>query len=325
MTAERVDDKPAIVADSWYAPHIRDAVVLDDILPRSARRLAERSGLIRGLLLAARGLRADVVVTTNPSPGATWCIAIYGLLGLRRLVLLEYIVHPPAGRIGGLRFALLRRVLLRRALLRAQVLTDTEVPAYAELHGIPADRFSVIRWPGRFDDTPIPPLSRERVVVASGRRSDWPTFLRAAANTDWDVRVVCTGADLPVVRSLASPNVDIHHDISADEHQLIVDSATVYVIPVPESGASIGQIRVMNAAQGGVPIVASDVSGLVGYVDPDVAVLVPPGDVAALRDAVEALLGDPDRREALRTAARTRGGTMADYLARIDTLARQVS
>ncbi|ADG76708.1 Glycosyl transferase group 1 OS=Tsukamurella paurometabola (strain ATCC 8368 / DSM / CCUG 35730/ CIP 100753 / JCM 10117 / KCTC 9821 / NBRC 16120 / NCIMB 702349 / NCTC 13040) OX=521096 GN=Tpau_0054 PE=4 SV=1 [Tsukamurella paurometabola] len=324
MTASSPGDTVyRIVADSWYAPHLRGAVALDDLLPRPVRSAAARSGLLRGLLLAAAGLRADAVVTTNPSPGAAICLALYGLLGRRRVVLLEYIVHPPSGRFGRLRFTVLRKLLLRRALLRAQVLTDAEVPAYAALHGVGPDRFEVVRWPARFDETPAPALRAGRVVVASGRRTDWDTFLRAADGADWDVRVVCTGADLAAVQSLAPPSATVLHDISADENQAVVNQATVYVIPVPETGASIGQIRVMNAGQAGVPVVASDVSGFAGYLDQEVAVLVPPGDPAALRAAVDALLDDPARREGLRSAARARGGTMDEYLTRIDELAHR--
>ncbi|GAA1010016.1 glycosyltransferase [Tsukamurella conjunctivitidis] len=311
-----------IVADSWYAPSISGATRLDGALPPRIRWLAARNGTVRGLALAAVGLRADAVVTTNPSPGATVCLILYGLIGRRRLVLLEYIVHPPEGpgRLARVRFHLLRRVLLRRALLRAQVLTAAEVERFAAVQRVPADRFRVVQWPGRFDDTPLAARNDGRIVVATGRRTDWETFFAAADGADWDVRVVCTGEDLSLVRRLAAAGVVVRHDVPADEHQAIVDAATVYVIPVPETGASIGQIRVMNATQAGVPIVASDVSGLHGYLDASCAELVPPGDAAALRAAIDRLLADPPRRDALRTAARARGGTMDEYLARIDDL-----
>jgi len=159
-------------------------------------------------------------------------------------------------------------------------------------------------------------------VVASGRRVDWTAFFAAAAGSDWRIRVVCTGADLPMVRELArqagvAPVV--RSDIPADEHQREVAAATVYVIAVPETGASIGQIRVMNAVEAGVPIVASDVLGLRDYLDDESAKLVPPGDAAALRAAVDGLLADPDRRDALRKAG-GRGDTMTGYLAEIRAL-----
>lgn len=309
-----------VLADSWYARELTGADALEDVIPAPLRGLAARNGIVRGVLLAGYGLRYDTVVTTNPSPGAAVATAVYGLLGRRRVVLLEYIVHPPAGGFAAIRFGVLRRRLLPRALRAAQVLTDSERPAYAALHGVPESRFSVIRWPRRFDDSPLPTRTGGRAVVATGRRADWETFLAAARGTDWDVTVVCTADDLARVHAAAAPGTVVRHDISQEEHQAVVDAATVYVLPLAETGASIGQIRVMNAAQAGVPVVASDVTGLQGYVDESTAALVPPGDPAALRRTVDVLLDDPDRRERLRRAAHGGGDTMADYLARIDEL-----
>jgi len=180
---------------------------------------------------------------------------------------------------------------------------------------MPAHRFVLVPWPARCDDTPLPPLRSGRRVLASGRRTDWETFFAAAAGADWQVRAVCTGADLRKVRRLArGTGAVIQHDITAAAHQAEVNAATVYVIAVPDTGASIGQIRMMNATQGGAPVVASDVVGLREYVDAYSAVLVPPGDAAALRKAVYGLLADPRRQQALRRAARARGETMAEYL-----------
>ena len=57
----------------------------------------------------------------------------------------------------------------------------------------------------------------------------------------------------------------------------------------------------------GRPVVASAVGGLVDAVEDGVTgLLVPPGDVAALREAIERLLGDAELRERLGAAARER-------------------
>lgn len=297
--------------------------MLDERVPGLLRPALDRVGVLRGAALVLAGRNADAIVTTNPSRGATTCTFICGLLGLRKLILLEYIVHPPGDRdvLRRAWFGLLRRRLLGRALIRAQVLSEWEAGVYPAMHRIPSDRFEVLRWPGRFDDSPMPALNGGRRVLASGRRTDWSTFFAASDGADWDLRAICTAADLPSVQRLAvGRTVAIRHDIPADEHQAEVDEATVYVIPVAETGASIGQIRVMNAAQAGVPTVVSDVKGLRGYVDDTCAVVVPPGDPTAIRDAVDALLDDPGRREALRLAARRRGGTMSDYVEAIGGL-----
>jgi glycosyltransferase involved in cell wall biosynthesis len=311
-----------VVGDSWYATEIDGVRPIDDVLGRLpfGRRLG-RVGPVRGLVLFLAGLRAETIVTTNAAPGATTCLVLCGLFRPRRLVSLEYIVHPGTG-LRWWYFVVLRRILLRRALRRAQLLSAHELARYPQLHRIPADRFALVRWP--VGGGPVGERTEGRRVLASGRRVDWATFFGAAAGADWDVRVVCTGEDRAEVTELARAagvKPVVRHDIPAEEHAAEVAAATVYVIAVPETGASIGQIRVMNAAEAGVPLVASDVVGLRDYVDGDSAELVPPGDCGALRAAVDGLLADPQRREELRRAAAKRGGSRADYLAEIAALA----
>lgn len=317
-----------VVADTWYAAELDHARPLSEVLNRlPLGGSLGRIGPLRGLVLFLAGRRADAIVTTNAAPGATTCIVLCGLFGVRRLVLLEYIVHPGAGARWWY-FAVLRRFLLGRALLRVQVLSRHEADRYPALHRMPADRFALVRWPVGVGKGDLPPCHAGRRVLASGRRVDWRTFFRAAAGADWEVRVVCTAADLPEVRALArEAGVDpvVRNDIPAEEHQAEVAAATVYVIAVPETEASIGQIRVMNAAEAGVPVVASDVLGLRDYVDARTAALVPPGDPDALRKAVDELLADPSRRDELRRAARARDGGMTAYLADIRALVRDAT
>ena len=305
-----------ILADTWYARHIVGASCLNDRIPERLRSLTDRSGLVRGLALLMLGRRSKVVVTVAGAPGSGICIITYGLLGRRKLVLLNYMYWQP--RRIKLPVFRLRQWLLGRALLRAHVATGEEARIFSKT--LPIERLEIVHWPSRFDDSPLPSFNDARRVVATGRRTDWKTFFAAADGTDWEVRVVCRGADLAEVRRLAFPDTVIRHDISLEEHQAEVDAATLYVIPLPETGGSIGQIRVMNATQAGVPIVASDVIGLRGYLDGSCAGLVPAGDAAALRKAVNDLLDDPERREVLRIAARQRGGTMSEYLDRINAL-----
>ncbi|HEX6373494.1 MAG TPA: glycosyltransferase family 4 protein [Longimicrobium sp.] len=81
----------------------------------------------------------------------------------------------------------------------------------------------------------------------------------------------------------------------------------------------------LEAMQFGVPVVGTRVAGVPEQVaDGETGVLVEPGDPAALADAMEALLGDPDRRRAMGRAGRERvarlfstaayvGGVVAEY------------
>ena len=77
-------------------------------------------------------------------------------------------------------------------------------------------------------------------------------------------------------------------------------AADVYVLP---SGWEALPIGVLEALACGVPQIATDVGGTGEAVSPETGVLVPPGDPAALAEALVGLLGDPARREAMAQAS----------------------
>ncbi len=323
-----------VLADSWYAAALaaRPAgagliVSLDDALRcRPALSwFAARSGVARGLLLTVLGRRHAAVLTTNPAPGARTAIALHGLLRRRRVVLLEYIQEMP--QPGGphealvqLNFRMLRRGLLPHALLVGQVLTEVERLRYAAALGLGPTQLAIVSWPRSSTKTnhrPPAVSARGRSVLASGRRTDWDTFLAAAGGADWDVTVVCSASDSAAVSAATrDSSFTVYSEISADDHQALVECADVYVVAVPETGGSIGQIRVMNATDAGTALVVSDVTGVRGYVGANTAAIVSPGQPKQLRAKVDQLLADPRRRAELVDEA-TRAGnswTMNDYL-----------
>jgi glycosyltransferase involved in cell wall biosynthesis len=82
------------------------------------------------------------------------------------------------------------------------------------------------------------------------------------------------------------------------------ERAAVVVIPSRREGYGI---VLREAMAWGRPVVASSVGGLVDAVENGVTgVLVPPGDPAALRDAMRALLEDSDSRSRLGAAGRAK-------------------
>lgn len=77
------------------------------------------------------------------------------------------------------------------------------------------------------------------------------------------------------------------------------------VLPSLSGEGSPGVIK--EAAAAGVPVIATDVGGTGEILrDGREALIVPPGDVGALRSALERLLGDPELRQTLAGAARLR-------------------
>ncbi|GAA0443069.1 glycosyl transferase [Acrocarpospora corrugata] len=83
----------------------------------------------------------------------------------------------------------------------------------------------------------------------------------------------------------------------------LLRAAAVFVVPSRWEGQPLS---VHEALRAGVPIVSTRVGGIPDMVG-DAALLVPPGDGAAIRDAVGRILGEPGLAGKLRAAAAERG------------------
>jgi 2-deoxystreptamine N-acetyl-D-glucosaminyltransferase/2-deoxystreptamine glucosyltransferase len=89
-------------------------------------------------------------------------------------------------------------------------------------------------------------------------------------------------------------------------HELSPLYERVAVVAVPSHREGFGVVA-LEAMAHGRPVVASAVGGLLDIVvDGETGLLVPPGDVGALRGALERLLGDADLRRGLGDAGRRR-------------------
>ena len=133
--------------------------------------------------------------------------------------------------------------------------------------------------------------------------------VRGLDRPGWSLEVVGDGplraeleraaAGLPVVFRGALPRAGVSAALSRAD-----------VVAVPSVPASTGDqdglpVTLLEAMAAGRAIVASRLPGIDAAVrDGETGVLVPPGDVPALRAAIDALLADPERRTALADAAR---------------------
>jgi phosphatidyl-myo-inositol alpha-mannosyltransferase len=183
-------------------------------------------------------------------------------------------------------------------------------------------RQSVARYfPGDYDLIPngvlVPeraePGGREEQVVFVGRQEPrkglqvllraWPEIRR---RTGTRLRVV--GADPLAVRLLFArlrvpdEGVDVLGFLSQDALTQELLAAKALIAP-SLGGESFGMV-LTRAFACATPVVASDISGYRGVMEPEAGRLVPPGDPAALAEAVVTLLGDEVVREQLGRSAR---------------------
>jgi glycosyltransferase involved in cell wall biosynthesis len=277
--------------------------------------------VLRGLLLFAASKRHPAIAVCRDAPGSGTVTLLRAVFGRsRKLVVLQFIVHE---RRRHPLAPLLRRVdrwAVHRALLRGHALTGSDREALARRYRLPVERFPYVPWPLAFEPPrELPPAASEPRVVSAGRSyCDWETLFDAARDADWPLTVVCRAADRPRVEALNSgERAEVHSELEPGDYLATLRGAQVSVVAMVDGGTSQGHVRLMDAAEAGVPVVATATPSLAGYAsDGESALLVPPGDAQSLRAAVDRLLADAELRERLRTRAleRARGWQRADYM-----------
>lgn len=170
-------------------------------------------------------------------------------------------------------------------------------------YGIDADNVVVLH-PGT--QLPPPPARAQRprrILFVGGEfeRKGGRELLAALeqAPFDWELDVVTRSELAP------RPRVRVHTALSAGDRRLRDLYAAADVFALPTLGEAVPHV-ICEAMAAGLPIVASDVGAIPDLVDADAGILVPPGDVTALRHSLGALLGDPARCRAMGAAGRAR-------------------
>jgi hypothetical protein len=171
-------------------------------------------------------------------------------------------------------------------------------------YGIDSQRIVVLH-PGTRLPPPAPSRSGRprRILFVGGEfeRKGGRELLAALdeAPFDWELDVV-TRSTLP-----PRPGVCVHAGLTAGDPQLQNLYAAADVFALPTLGEAVPHV-VAEAMAAGLPVVASHVGAIPDLVDAEAGILVPPGDVRALRESLGAVLGDPSRCQAMGAAARAK-------------------
>lgn len=160
-------------------------------------------------------------------------------------------------------------------------------------------------------------LQRAEIPVTCGENWDRPFILAmGSANRDFAslIRAV-EGTDIPTVivaapRILAglpaAPNVTLLSDRSAAQCLELAMGARLCVVPLEDVETASGQVTVVEAMRLGRPIVATRSAGTIDYITHgETGLLVDPGDISQLREAIIDLWENVERRNALALAAAT--------------------
>lgn len=235
-----------------------------------------------------------------------------------RIVLSSFIfTRRGRPRVDALRQAYYRFVLGRTGLV--VVHSRLEVERYGRLFAASRTRFVFIPWGTNIDGrdaltAEVHASPGNGAVLSAGKSGrDYATLFAAMAGVDAELRVICDYAGaLP--NSRPGTRTTILTNCYAWDYFREILRATVVVIPLAVEDISAGQMVLIQSMGLGSAIVVTDSPTIRDYVtDGHDVLLVPRGDAAALRAAIQRLLGDAVLR------ARLAGNARATYDANFST------
>lgn len=174
-------------------------------------------------------------------------------------------------------------------------------------YGIPGERVHTV-FPGVDVNSFIPSRKTEsgpvRVLFVGGdfERKGGYDLLDAAAGLEGRIELdLVTPAEVEIPVGVTAR---VHRDVTANSSHMVNLYRDADVFALPTRG-DCTPLVVAEAMASGLPVVATTVGSIPHMVEDGVSgLLVPPGDPARLRVALEALVGAPARREAMGSAGR---------------------
>jgi glycosyltransferase involved in cell wall biosynthesis len=275
------------------------------------RRRERRSGLVHRITWNARELTvpwevgdADVIVT----PLANLLPLAARLRGRPRTLLVSYHLGATYDRLGRARRRLLA-ASVRSAAVVVCIASEARKRLLAQTRAEPERvRVALLGVDQRYWQPAAPPSDGYVLTVGRDLARDYETFARAVDGLPARAVVVAKEENLRGVR--LPPNAEVRLNVAPAEVRELYAGASCVVVPIRAEGyrfgtENSGTIALLEAMASARAVIVSERSYLADYVQPGrTALTTPPGDVEALRAAIEHVLRD--RALAARLAAEAR-------------------
>lgn len=254
----------------------------------------------------------------------------------QRLDLTALVHHPLADETGladNERAGLMLSEMRALAVVRHVIVTSTFTRRRLATFGVPPERISVC-VPG-VDSAAIARGSFSDTLVLlcpaslTPRKGHADLFAALADLRELNWRLICVGnPTLDPAHAAALTNmiarldletrIDMRSEASETEMHALYDEADLFVLASLYEG--FGMV-VSEAVARGLPLVTTSGGALSETVPPAAAFVVPPGDVAALREALRLTISDSELRAKLAEGSRAARGHLPDWKQAADSFA----
>lgn len=273
-------------------------------LPGSPGRRSARAALLQVAAALPRLRRMDAVFSDSEQVGIPLALAMLATGARTRHLMLGH--HLSNGR----KPALLRRLRPQRRVDRILVHSPRQLELAAGELGIPVARLTFDPY---FVDTdfwsPRPGIREEPLIVSAGlEHRDYATLAAAWEGRPEPVFVAAGSVHSPGAAArlpVRWPDGFRVEGVAPARLRELYARASVVVVPVVETDFQAGITVVLEAMAMGKAVVATAAAGWAGAITHGAdGLLVPPGDVVALRGAMALLFDDPRLRARLGRVAR---------------------
>jgi glycosyltransferase involved in cell wall biosynthesis len=261
---------------------------------------------------------------------------------LRWVALVHHPLHLETGLADAARATLHERECLALQAARRVIVTSEVTAGDVAPMGVPPERIRIVE-PGT-DRLPLPASRgpaggtvRLLCVATLTSRKGHAVLLQALAGLqalDWVLHCVGSAHRDPATRDQLHHLVSelglsgrVHWHGELDDTALAGQYAAADLFVLPSFHEGYGMV-VTEALAHGLPVVCTTAGALVQTLPPAAGRHVPPGDVAALRDALASMIGQPDQRARFAAGARAaaeRLPTWAQAAARFAAVLEEVA
>lgn len=127
-----------------------------------------------------------------------------------------------------------------------------------------------------------------------------PWRLECVGSLDRDPRAVA-GLRAALARTGLAARVELHGEVSPETLDRLYARADLFVLASRHEGYGMALAEAMSY---GIPVVSTCAGAIPHTVPEGAGMLVPPGDIGAIADALRRLMSDPTKRQAMGRAAR---------------------